>query len=276
MAIMSSQHTLALTFGILGNFISFLVFLAPLPTFYRIYKKKSTEGFQSIPYLVALFSCMLWLYYAYLKTHALLLITINSFGCVIEVIYILAFITYAPREARKLTIKLIGAMNLGSFGLIMLVTQFAIHDAALRVHVLGWICVSISVCVFAAPLSIMAQVVRTKSVKYMPFTLSFFLTLSAVMWFAYGLFRRDICVAVPNVLGFALGLMQMVLYGIYRDGGKKMMEGEKEVGMEAVKEVVVGMNQRGSSEVFPDPVGIVVADDGNNNLNVAEFKDCPV
>ncbi|KAK4285447.1 hypothetical protein QN277_002142 [Acacia crassicarpa] len=281
MAIISSKNTLALTFGILGNLISLLVFLAPLPTFYRIYKNKSTEGFQSIPYLVALFSCMLWLYYAFLKTDAVALITINSFGCVIEILYILLFVTFASSDARRLTIKLIGALNVGSFVLIMSVTKFAVHDAALRVHVLGWICVSISVTVFAAPLSIVAQVIRTKSVEYMPFTLSFFLTLSAVMWFAYGLFLRDICVAVPNVVGFVLGVIQMVVYGMYRDNGKKRKEGEREGGVEAIMKevVVVGVSQRGSSEVFPDPMGILVADEVNNvKNNVAdELKDsCPV
>ncbi|KAJ7945592.1 Bidirectional sugar transporter SWEET [Quillaja saponaria] len=214
------HHTLAFTFGLLGNIISFMVFLAPLPTFYRIYKKKSTEGFQSVPYLVALLSSVVWCYYASLKTNAVLLITINSFGCVIEIIYTLIFIIYATKEARNLTVKLFLAMNVGLFCSILVMTNF-FFKGSLRVQVLGWICVFISVTVFAAPLSIVAQVIRTKSVDFMPFNLSFFLTLSAIMWFAYGLFLKDICIALPNVVGFALGLTQMLLYAIYRRNGKK-------------------------------------------------------
>ncbi|KAJ1383237.1 SWEET sugar transporter [Sesbania bispinosa] len=228
-----SHATLAFTFGMLGNVISFLVFLAPISTFYRIYKKKSTEGFQSLPYLVALFSSMLWLYYALVKKDAMLLITINSFGCVIETIYIILYIIYAPTDAR-----LFSAMNVGSFALILLVTHFAVHGP-LRVQVLGWICVSISVSVFAAPLSIVAQVVRTKSVEFMPFNLSFTLTLSATMWFGYGLFLKDICIALPNVLGFGLGLVQMLLYAIYRKRGEK---GKKAPPDEPLKSVVVEIN----------------------------------
>ncbi|KAA8549208.1 hypothetical protein F0562_000892 [Nyssa sinensis] len=166
MAIISTSQLTA-AFGILGNIVSFLVFLSPLPTFYKIYKKKSTEGFQSIPYVVALFSAMLTFYYAFLTTNAILLITINSIGIVIECTYLVLFMIYATKDAKRLVIK-------------------------------------------------------TKSVKYMPFSLSFFLTLSAVMWFFYGFLKNDYFIATPNILGFLFGIAQMLLYIIYKNKKKEV------------------------------------------------------
>lgn len=208
-------QTWAFTFGILGNIISLMVFLSPLPTFYRVYRKKSTEGFQSTPYVVTLFSCMLWIFYALVKSGAELLVTINAVGCVITTVYLAMYLVYAPKAARALTAKMLLGLNVGVFGLVALVTM-VLHNGSLRVHVLGWICVSVALSVFAAPLSIMRQVIRTKSVEFMPISLSFTLVLSAVIWFAYGALKKDVFVAFPNVLGFVFGIAQMVLYMLYR------------------------------------------------------------
>ncbi|CAK9330323.1 unnamed protein product [Citrullus colocynthis] len=211
-----SSQTLAFVFGLLGNIISFMVFLAPLPTFYKIYKKKSAEGYQSVPYVVALFSAMLWIYYALLKSNATFLITINSFGCVIETLYILLFIFYAPTKLRFQTAKVLLLLNVLGFGLMLALTM-VLAKGEKRLKVLGWICLVFNLSVFAAPLFIMGKVIKTKSVEYMPFALSFFLTLNAVMWFFYGLLLKDYYIALPNVVGFVFGIIQMVLYVIFKN-----------------------------------------------------------
>ncbi|KAJ8427230.1 hypothetical protein Cgig2_023067 [Carnegiea gigantea] len=228
-------HELAFVFGILGNIVSFGVYLAPVPTFWRIFKKKSTEGFQSIPYAVALFSAMLLLYYAFLKEdNATMIITINSIGCAIEGFYLIMYLIYARTNARVYTFKLLGLFNVAFYCLIVLVTMGFVHGCdhhnffskgGNREKVVGWICAVFSVSVFAAPLSVMRTVIRTKSVEFMPFWLSFFLTLCAVMWFFYGFLIHDFYIALPNIMGFAFGIAQMILYILYKDLPKKQKQG---------------------------------------------------
>ncbi|OIW13188.1 hypothetical protein TanjilG_17544 [Lupinus angustifolius] len=257
MAILGIHNTLALTFGIIGNIISFLVYLAPIS--------------------------MLWLYYAYLKTNAILLITINSIGCVIETIYISMYIIYAHKDARSLTIKLLMTINIGIFTLIPLISQFALPHS-LHVKIVGWICVSVSVSVFAAPLSIVARVIKTKSVEFMPFWLSFFLTLSAIMWFAYGAFLKDICIAIPNVLGFTLGLLQMLLYAIYRKGEARKNEviEEREKTLHPTRNIVVEIPSRTHEVILisdndhVNEQGMIGAKGVKEKENSVEINECPV
>ncbi|KAH0672468.1 hypothetical protein KY290_024702 [Solanum tuberosum] len=269
MALFDLHHPWLFVFGVLGNVISILVFLAPVPAFRRICKEKSTMGYQSVPYVVALFSSMLWMYYAFIKKNAFLLVSINSFGCIVETIYITIFILYASKEARRQTVRILVLLIGGLYTLIFLITLFPLNGV-LRVQVVGWICVTVAVGVFAAPLSIVFQVVRTKSVEFMPFTLSFFLTLSAIMWFGYGLLLKDLCIALPNVLGFFLGMIQMLLYGIYRNA-KPSVDLEKKV-----CELVINSEQihpldsediNSNDEQGINTPGVVPVSMANNNEN---------
>ena len=126
------------------------------PTFYRIYKSKSTEGFQSVPYVVALFSAMLWIFYALIKSNEFLLITINAAGIVIESIYIVMYFVYADKKAKWFTAKIMLGLNVGFFGAILLFTLL-LFKGDKRIVTLGWICVAFSVSVFVAPLSIIVS-----------------------------------------------------------------------------------------------------------------------
>nr|KJB51266.1 hypothetical protein B456_008G209000 [Gossypium raimondii] len=179
-------------FGILGNAVSFMVSLAPLPTFYQIYKKKTSEGFQSIPYVVSLFSAMLWIYYALLKKDAIFLITINTFCVFIQTFYIVTYFYYGPKKEKVtlslhpsitsqhiyiyiyslyisdsntlkwvnlqiVTVKLMLLFNVFGFGVIFLATYF-LKNPSLRLLILGYICMAFALAVFVAPLAIVVRI----------------------------------------------------------------------------------------------------------------------
>ncbi|KAM0016680.1 putative SWEET sugar transporter [Helianthus debilis subsp. tardiflorus] len=242
MELFDVHHPLVFVFGLLGNIISTGVYFAPLPTFIEICKRKSTMGFQSLPYVVSLLSALLWLFYAFIKGgDTFLLISINTLGIVIESLYIIIFLMYATPHAKKQTIK--GLSGVMMLCLVVSLGTFFSLQGPTRVLVVGWICVGISVCVFAAPLTIVFEVVRTKSVEFMPLSLSFFLTLSATAWFAYGMALKDICVTVPNILGFLLGIFQMGLYAYYKNPEKKQAN--------CKEHVMINISKLSHTEVHP-------------------------
>ncbi|URD86040.1 bidirectional sugar transporter [Musa troglodytarum] len=272
-----------------------MVFLSPIPTFYRIYRKKSTEGFQSVPYVVALSSCMLLIYYALVKTNAILLITINSFGCFIETAYITIYLIYATKKARLLyllnilhvivhlcyelasaipvrelqvfCIQIFVLLNVVAFAAIVLLTRLAFTGPD-RVTVVGWICVGFSLCVFAAPLSIIRLVIRTKSVEFMPFYLSFFLTLNAIAWFGYGFFTKDLYVELPNVLGFVFGVAQMVVYILYKNKKKR-----KDAAVAAVPEHRVKIAELSSAPASELQVSLEEKDQNKRSTEASQDTD---
>ncbi|XP_012841128.1 PREDICTED: bidirectional sugar transporter SWEET9-like [Erythranthe guttata] len=174
-----TSKELAFIFGIIGNIISFLnsnrtiILRASYecrPTFYTIWKKKSSKSFQSIPYSVAFFSASLLLYYGFLKTNAYMIVSINGIGCVIEAIYLVIYLIYAPNKAKVrkyifaiilfilqiFTMKLIIVFNVGGLGLITGVSLVAFKGVK-RVSFVGWVCAIFTIAVFAAPLSIMVK-----------------------------------------------------------------------------------------------------------------------
>ncbi|CAO2199592.1 unnamed protein product [Urochloa humidicola] len=81
------------------------------------------------------------------------------------------------------------------------------------------------------------QVIMTKSVEFMPFYLSLFSFLSSALWMIYGLLGRDLFIASPNFIGVPMGILQLVLYCIYRrsDGAAGKLHGtDQEKGLKAV------------------------------------------
>ncbi|KAK9088397.1 hypothetical protein Scep_027479 [Stephania cephalantha] len=63
------------------------------------------------------------------------------------------------------------------------------------------------------------RVIQTRSVEFMPFSLSLFSFLASSLWTAYGLLSNDLLLTFPNILGCPLGLLQLLSY--FKYSGKR-------------------------------------------------------
>ncbi|KAG6427323.1 hypothetical protein SASPL_111565 [Salvia splendens] len=201
--------------GVIGNIISVLVFLSPVKTFARIVKHKTTEEFESLPYICTLLNSSLWTYYGIIKPDAYLVATVNGFGVVVELIYVALFFYFASLPSIKAkTAILFGVIDVGFFVVAVLATYLALQGDA-RIDAIGFISSALNIVMYASPLAAMKRVMTTKSVEYMPFLLTFFLFLNGGVWTLYAVLAQDWFLGVPNAIGLLLGIIQLALYAIY-------------------------------------------------------------
>ncbi|CAN8233154.1 unnamed protein product [Cochlearia groenlandica] len=205
--------------GVIGNIISFGLFAAPLKTFYRIYKKKSVEEFQYVPYITTIMNCMLWVFYGLPVVHkdSILVSTINGIGLVIEAIYLAVYFLYCghKKNARRNILGFL-ALEIVCVLAIVLITIFAIKDEFVKQTFVGVICDVFNIAMYASPMLVIGKVVKTKSVKYMPFLLSFVGFVNACIWTSYALiYKVDLYVLVSNGVGTLFGLVQLITYACY-------------------------------------------------------------
>uniref|UniRef100_A0A0E0FWL0 Bidirectional sugar transporter SWEET n=1 Tax=Oryza nivara TaxID=4536 RepID=A0A0E0FWL0_ORYNI len=211
------EHIARFFFGVSGNVIALFLFLSPVVTFWRIIKKRSTEDFSGVPYNMTLLNCLLSAWYGlpFVSPNNILVTTINGTGSVIEAIYVVIFLIFAERKARLKMMGLLGLVT-SIFTMVVLVSLLALHGQGRKLFC-GLAATIFSICMYASPLSIMRLVIKTKSVEFMPFLLSLSVFLCGTSWFIYGLLGRDPFIAIPNGCGSFLGLMQLILYAIYRN-----------------------------------------------------------
>ncbi|KAG6584227.1 Bidirectional sugar transporter SWEET5, partial [Cucurbita argyrosperma subsp. sororia] len=202
--------------GIIGNVISFGLFMSPIPTFTQIVKRKAVEDFKPDPYLATILNCAMWVFYGMPFVHpdSILVVTINGIGFVIELAYVSIFFIYSPwiKRRKMLIVLLIESIF---FAAVVLITLLVFHTTISRSYFVGILCIIFNIGMYTSPLTVMRLVIKTKSVKYMPFTLSLANFCNGIVWAIYALLKFDPNVLIPNSLGALSGLIQLILYATY-------------------------------------------------------------
>ncbi|KAK7337732.1 hypothetical protein VNO77_18318 [Canavalia gladiata] len=219
----TSMPSLVFAVGIIGTVLSLLVFASPMKTFYRVVKKKSTENYEGTPYMTTFLCTSLWTSYGVLKPGGFQIAMVNGAGAIFHCIYILLFLIYSPQDQKVKTAQLVAILDVGFLGTVISVTLFVLHGT-IQLTFLGMLCSGLTIIMYASPLLAMKTVIKTKSVEYMPFLLSFFMFLNGGAWALYSLLVKDLFVGIPNLIGLILGLTQVIVYVIYKKRAECTME----------------------------------------------------
>jgi len=246
--------------GSVATAFTLCFFLAPIKTFFVIVKVGSTEAFRGESFLYTFFNCSLWVLYATYQGGLLLPFVCNLSGAALAMIYVILYAIYLPSanddksgdnhvqattlatttRRRYLLQFIITIAAMGTIGGIvnLSIFDFNVGDEKFSAFIFGLLADIFNFLMYASPLSVMGQVVATKSVKYMPFFLSFFALLTSATWVVYGIYIGDIWITIPNASGVILGTTQLILYGMYcgYDQQHQEEEGYKRIGQKGIEE----------------------------------------
>ena len=93
-------------------------------------------------------------------------------------------------------------------------------DSATAQPLLGYTGVAVVIAMFSGPLTVMKEVIDTKSTKNMPLPLAVATVVNCTLWASFGgLVVHDPFIWGPNILGFFSGVTQVGLiakYGVHK------------------------------------------------------------
>ncbi|XP_058179414.1 bidirectional sugar transporter SWEET5 [Rhododendron vialii] len=213
---MADTETTRTIIGVIGNVISFFLFLSPLPTFVKIYKARSVQEFKPDPYVATILNCCMWVFYGLPFVHpdSILVVTINGIGLVIEIFNVSVFLAFSDWPKRwKIIIALL--VELVFLAVVIFITMTFLHTTKSRSMLIGILCIVFNIIMYTSPLTVMRMVIKTKSVKFMPFYLSLANFLNGSIWLVYALLKFDPYITIPNGLGALSGAVQLILYATY-------------------------------------------------------------
>ncbi|XP_057950459.1 bidirectional sugar transporter SWEET3b [Malania oleifera] len=209
-----------LAVGVMGNAASLLLYSSPILTFARVIRKKSTEDFSCVPYVIALLNCLVITWYALPIVSTgwenFPVASINGLGIVLELSFVVVYFWFSSSKQAKMKVAAMVLPAIFLFCATVIISVYVLHDHRHRKMFVGSLGIAAAIALYAAPLVVVKKVIRTKSVEFMPFHLSLASFLSSCLWLIYGLLSRDMFLTSPNIVGCPLGILQLLVYWKYR------------------------------------------------------------
>ncbi len=224
--------------GIVSSVLSVIVMLNPLRFVLEVTSNADTASNNkkniSVPTFIALFgNFLIWNAYGLITRNPIVFVQ-NLLGVCMASFYLyrLYYCKHlAPEHKVRPALLLLVLTHLswqhhmtvgvGAILTIIFIIGVLFKLEMLNVSLIGWVADLFSLAVFAAPLSELMMIVRTKSTESLSFSFALTCWLSAACWSVYGVLVGDVNILLPNALGFMLTCLQLSLFVLYPNKKKK-------------------------------------------------------
>ncbi|KRT80241.1 hypothetical protein AMK59_8622 [Oryctes borbonicus] len=185
-------------------------FLSGLFICKMIARKRGTGDMSPFPFISGHLSTSLWLRYG-LLINDFSLIFVNTIGSTLFLGYVVVFYYYSIK--RSMIVK----QFTGCMLLLVTTVLYSVwsEDVLMVRRNIGTLCCVITVVFFAAPLTSVIHVLKTKSTDSLPFPIILTGFIVTSQWYAYGVLLKDEFIQIPNFLGTVLTFSQLCLFCIY-------------------------------------------------------------
>ncbi|XP_004365230.2 hypothetical protein CAOG_00359 [Capsaspora owczarzaki ATCC 30864] len=185
------------------------VFASSIPAVREIERSRTTGATSIVPYVAGIVNCVLWTSYGLLISDPTQII-VNGIGSGLYIYYLTIYFSYTNDAVTARRTTLLG------FCYIAAAFTWVGGMSTTRAEVtwnLGIVGALTTILFFAAPLSLLVRIVKTKSTDGLSRPLAWLGCLVCMLWVAYG--RNDPFVWQPNALGLLLSLCQVALLFLY-------------------------------------------------------------
>ncbi|XP_036448808.1 sugar transporter SWEET1 [Colossoma macropomum] len=169
---------------------------------------QSADNVQFLPFLTTCLNNLGWLYYGVLKRDGTLLL-VNTIGASLQILYIIVYFHYAKERRRVFLQTLV-------MGCVLCVAwvyfSMILPPGETQLSQLGLFCSVFTVSMYLSPLADLLDIVRTRSVERLSFSLTVATFLTSASWTLYGLQLNDYYIMVPNTPGIVTSLIRFFLF----------------------------------------------------------------
>ncbi|XP_066594834.1 sugar transporter SWEET1 isoform X1 [Prorops nasuta] len=193
-----------------ASICTILQFLAGTLVCKKYFQKGTTGDSSGFAFVACYMSCSLWLRYGLLIGDSSVVL-VNIFGSLLQLSYIIVFLTYSVKKAA--TLKQLSAAT--CFLVIVYIYCIYEDDKKLATERIGFLSCSLTILFFASPLIMLAHVIKVRSAETLPFPIIVASLVVSCQWFAYGCLINDLFIQIPNFMGCILSAFQLSLFLIY-------------------------------------------------------------